>query len=541
MKNFIYYRNRKRLVLIFLSLILIFATISSLVYYIERNNIKEEALITSVGDIDLFNMSFTDKISVINTDVFILKDIVELQNVLELNALNTDFVTEEDRINTENEFLIWLDRKNIYDQARIIDNTGQEILRVNYNQGEPEIVAVESLQNKATRYYFEDSIVLDENEMYISKLDLNVENGAIETIDGVTKPMIRFATPIFDDTGTKLGVIVLNYLASDILNSLYRFESSAYADIEMINEDGYFLFSDYDERLWGFMYDDKADELYSKYHDFDLFENTTETTQQNDYKGYSYTSVEVTAETLSNETSLLLDSDIDVVLGVDDFIIVSSIDIGHIEGIMNLNQLLIYIASIVLILILILSRLLDELFYNKEEKLRIAEYSANHDFLTNIPNRAYIHNLIGYKITRQHGFSLLYIDFDGFKQINDEFGHSIGDEALKAGVKRIKESIRLDDVVARLGGDEFLVVLNNLVNKETVARVCKTLLDNFNETFDLNGNICKMGLSIGVSIHPKDSVNSDDLIDNADTAMYEIKNEGKNNYKFYEDVEDIKE
>lgn len=541
MKNFKWYRNLRRLGIIFVILALTLTSLSGLFYLFERSNIKEDVLITSSNDIDLFNNSFTDKISFINTDVLILKDTVELLNGLYINEGITQFDSEENRELTEEEFLVWLERKNIYDQVRIIDNTGQEILRVNYNQGNPEVVAVDLLQNKASRYYFSDSIILDENEMYISKLDLNVENGVIEEVNGLNKPMIRFATPIFDNSGNKLGVIVLNYLANDVLSSLQKFESREYADIEMINEDGYFLFSDYSERLWGFMYDEKQDEIYSKYYDFNVFEYSNESIQQLDYKGSTYTTVRVTAETLSNQTSLLLDSDIRVVLGVDDFIIVSSIEISDIVEIIVLNRIFAFISIVLLIFVLIISRLLDELFFNREEKLKLVEYNATHDVLTNIPNRFYIHNLIGYKITRQQEFSLLYMDFDGFKQINDKYGHSIGDEALKAGVKRIKESVRFDDVVARLGGDEFLVVLNNLTDKKTVARVCKTLLDNFALEFDLNGKICNMGLSIGVSIHPKDSIDSDDLIDNADRAMYDIKNSGKNNFKFFEDIQEKKE
>ena len=146
--------------------------------------------------------------------------------------------------------------------------------------------------------------------------------------------------------------------------------------------------------------------------------------------------------------------------------------------------------------------------------------------------------MIGYKIARQHKFTLLFMDFDGFKQVNDKFGHSIGDEALKAGVQRIKDSIRLNDHVARLGGDEFLVILNDLTDKAVVSRICNTLLKDFSVDFILNKNICKMGLSIGVSMFPMDSNNADELIDNADKAMYQVKDEGKNNFKFFEDMKE---
>ena len=541
MKKISYVKNTKRFLYIFISLSVLVGSLTGVIYSIERNNIIEETLIQSRNDIELFSKSFTEKISFVNTDVFILKDLIGLNDVLELDGLETVFTSAENRESVENDFKIWLDRKNIYDQARIIDNTGQEILRVNYNQSEPEVVSVELLENKDSRYYFTDSIILDENEMYISELDLNVENGVIETDDnGTTKPMIRFATPIFDSSGNKLGIIVLNYLADDILSSLKLLESSSFTNTDLINNDGYFLFSNKEDRLWGFMYDDMEDEIYSKYYDFDIFTNASESINQQSYKGVSYTSIRITAESLADKTSLILESDIHVILGVDDFIIVSSIEFNDIKGVVEINKIVFVISIILFLGVIIVSKMIDELLYNKEEKLNMVEHAANHDVLTDIPNRFYIYNLFRYKITRQHEFSILYMDFDGFKKINDKFGHSIGDEALIEGVKRIKDSIRLDDVVSRVGGDEFLVIINHIVDKKIITRICKTIIDNFNKDFNLKGNVCKMGISIGVSMHLKDSIDSDALIDHADKAMYEIKNKGKNNFKFYEDIEDSK-
>jgi len=535
-KKFTLYRNVRRLLMIILVVgVTVFILIGT-IYVIERTNNKNQILMETSHDIDAFSESFTNKIASINSDLILLKDLLSLQNSLELNGVDTVFTSLEGQEDIEDVFSVWLERKGIYDQVRIIDNEGQEILRINKTETIPEVVVAEFLQNKANRYYFTDSIILTENQLYISKLDLNIENGEIELVNGETKPMIRFATPIFDDEGTKLGIIIINYLSADILDSLESVGLYSSSTIEMINEDGYFLFSKEEDRLFGFMYDDKIGEIYSKYYDYEIFENTSSEIIQNDYDGLNYSTIMITSEALAIRTSSLLGIDVDVILGSEDYCIVSNIDISSMPDIKFLNIIFTYISIFMFLVVVAVSRIIDELFFLKEEKLKTAEYAATHDILTNIPNRANIQNLIEYKITRKADFSLLYIDFDGFKKINDSFGHGVGDEALKAGVSRIQDSIRLDDIVARVGGDEFLVLIDGVTDKKVLSRICSTLLKNFSIDFDISGNICKMGLSIGISIHPKDSIISEELIINADKAMYDIKNQGKNNYRFYEDI-----
>ena len=95
-----------------------------------------------------------------------------------------------------------------YDQIRFIDETGQEIIRVDFDGGRPESIPQKLLQNKAERYYFKDTMKLGRREVYVSPLDLNVENGQVEQPH---RPMIRFGTPIFDHLGQKRGVIIINY------------------------------------------------------------------------------------------------------------------------------------------------------------------------------------------------------------------------------------------------------------------------------------------------------------------------------------------
>ena len=114
------------------------------------------------------------------------------------------------------EFLSFANQRELYDQIRFIDETGMEIVRVNFNNGEPTIVPTDQHQFKGDRYYFQDTFQLEAGQVFVSPLDLNIEHGEIEQ---PIKPMIRFGTVVFDADGQKRGVIVLNYFVLKTFSS----------------------------------------------------------------------------------------------------------------------------------------------------------------------------------------------------------------------------------------------------------------------------------------------------------------------------------
>ncbi len=148
------------------------------------------------------------------------------------------------------DFLAFAANKNKYDQIRYIDSSGMEVIRVNYNKGQPVIVPTEQLQRKADRYYFRDTISLARNEIFISPLDLNIENGKIEQ---PRKPMIRFGIPLYDSDDVKRGVLVINYLGAHFLNHLKDVLSSKENEIMLLNSEGFWLLAPDQEDEWGFM------------------------------------------------------------------------------------------------------------------------------------------------------------------------------------------------------------------------------------------------------------------------------------------------
>ncbi len=161
------------------------------------------------------------------------------------------------------EFLWFSKIKKIYDQVRFLDDQGMEILRVNFNDDAPSVVPREQLQPKASRYYFKDAFQLEEGEVFVSPFDLNIEHGALEI---PIKPMIRFATPVFDSSGRKRGIVLLNYLGADLLKTLEATADHMTGKVILLNSDGYYLRSPNSDDEWGFMYESKKDKTFAKTH-----------------------------------------------------------------------------------------------------------------------------------------------------------------------------------------------------------------------------------------------------------------------------------
>lgn len=174
------------------------------------------------------------------------------------------------------------------------------------------------------------------------------------------------------------------------------------------------------------------------------------------------------------------------------------------------------------------------------EKKRAAqrlEYLATHDSLTGLPNRMLLVDRLSHAIARaereEEMVALLFVDLDGFKQINDSFGHAAGDELLRAVAKRIAGCVRGADTVGRLGGDEFAVILEALRHADGAASIAGHIIDRLREPFRLANSVVSISASIGITICPFDTKDVDRLLIDADRAMYAAKAAGKNRFEFY--------
>lgn len=167
----------------------------------------------------------------------------------------------------------------------------------------------------------------------------------------------------------------------------------------------------------------------------------------------------------------------------------------------------------------------------------IIKHHAYHDPLTDLPNRQLFMDLLSMGLAQarrnKKKLALLFMDLNGFKQVNDTLGHSCGDRLLQEVAQRLKASIRVSDSVARLGGDEFTVLLPDLAQTDDVGIVLRKILGAFETPFILDDVLVDTTASIGVCMFPDDGECSEELMKKADLAMYQAKGSGRNSYKFY--------
>ena len=173
----------------------------------------------------------------------------------------------------------------------------------------------------------------------------------------------------------------------------------------------------------------------------------------------------------------------------------------------------------------------------RKESERVIWQQANFDAVTGLPNRNLFREHLEMEIRKAHRagqpIALLFLDLDHFKDVNDTLGHDMGDILLEEAAQRLRSCVRDSDVVARLGGDEFTLILSELEEPADVERVAQKILHQLSEPFRLKEELVHISVSIGITFYPEDAVAIEDLLKNADQAMYAAKKMGRNRYNYF--------
>ncbi|MFA4134402.1 MULTISPECIES: EAL domain-containing protein [unclassified Brevibacillus] len=181
---------------------------------------------------------------------------------------------------------------------------------------------------------------------------------------------------------------------------------------------------------------------------------------------------------------------------------------------------------------------------DRKQSEETIHHLAYHDALTDLPNRRmYVQQLSKEMMQAkrfQSSLAVLFLDLDRFKDVNDSFGHDVGDMLLIEASKRLQACLKPGDVVARLGGDEFTIMQNQLLDRNEATALAEQIMYQLQRPFELDGHVFNVSCSIGIALYPQDGDNPEDLLKRADTALYTVKSRGKNGYDFFDPTMEAK-
>lgn len=235
----------KRFLMLLVPLTVMIAVIAYYGYHQAVDGKERTLAEREANGLSLLTMAITGDLKAISSDLTIVAQHHEFK---EMNRhLGSSAVRSLQR-----NFLQLVNIKRLYDQVRYIDETGLELIRVNFNNGHPSVVQKKMLQDKSQRYYFRETMALNAGEIFFSPFDLNVEGGEIEI---PFKPMIRLATPVFNEEGEKRGIVIFNYIGANLIKQFATAAASMSGDAMILNSDGYWLYAPEHKLEWGFILD----------------------------------------------------------------------------------------------------------------------------------------------------------------------------------------------------------------------------------------------------------------------------------------------
>ncbi len=464
-----------------------------------------------------------------------------------------------------------------YFQIRLIGigQGGQELVRVDRNGKRLTRVQGGDLQKRAGYPYVTGTFRLARGDIYLSDITINHEKGAHS---GRDKPTVTVSTPVFAQDGKRLGLIAINIDLNGLARLLKSNLPNAY-QLFLSNQSGDFLIHPDPQKTFGFdrgkriLIQGTFKPVLSLLHGkgINVVTYVDEGSQKQDGqvaafvrlpfgdtidKRFVILGLSQPLDNITRETTKLGWDTFQIILAFSGLalvlsMLVSRIVTGPLNAIVSAMK---HFSKEHAISTLPLTRndelgLLSRSFHDMQtqivahlselnEKRKALDHQAQHDTLTGLPNRRLFFDRLGHAIvsSRRTGnhLAVLFVDLDRFKEINDTLGHAVGDGVLVNLAKRLKAAVREVDTVARLGGDEFVILLDTIKDPQQVMVVVRKLHELFQGAMQIDGHEIRVHASIGVSIYPKDGKDADELMQNADQAMYKSKKDGGNtsSYKF---------
>ncbi|MEN0037700.1 MAG: diguanylate cyclase [Cellvibrio sp.] len=474
-----------------------------------------------------------------------------------------------------------------YNQVRFIGarDHGRELVRLDKSQNSVHIVEGLALQEKAHYSYIYNTLQLKPGNVFVSGIRLNKERGLL---DGYGKPSVIVATPVYSPDNTVFGVIVIN-VDLEKMFSLIEIDVPEGIDVLATNSAGDYILHPDLEKTFGFdkgmrvlMQDDMpvSQRIFSG-ESSRLVAEVADLHSPEKQAVISLTKVPFATESDEKYIVLGLVSNLDTVLADSRELGVTSLKISITFGILFVLLSLILARKITTPLQRMASTFarfkqgdpVPELSTNREDELgqlarnfsimakklnaQLHELNsqrqylhkvAHHDALTGLPNRILLEDRIEQALISARRdkveIAVMLVDLDGFKPINDKYGHDIGDKLLQECAARMLTCIRETDTAARYGGDEFMIIisardlqLRGMSARHLSRQVAEKVRNALNQGFKIENYLLNISCSIGIALYPQDGDDKNTLIKHADIAMYYAKSTGRNNVKLYTDIQ----
>ncbi|MFM0690314.1 diguanylate cyclase domain-containing protein [Paraburkholderia strydomiana] len=545
-------------------------------YHANRAMLVKEAGHSLLTSTELLGQRFSASIDDVGADALVLASLPSSAEVLATGDGSAASASRERLAQVYSSFMI---HHAEYLQIRLISRAhhGLEIIRFDRDADGLMRVDGGDLQEKGQFPYVFEPLTFSPGRIYTSPIAVNHEYGA-HAAQG--KPTLRVGTPVANAQGSVIGVVVIDINLADLLKRLQSDLPSDY-EVYLANEWGDFLVHPDASKTFGF---DNGRRVLMQ----DSFAVTKPLFEQKE----SEVLVNGLARPRQAEGQVLAfvrrpfgasEGNRFIVIGLgkplEDVLSGAQLLGGSI-----IRMVLIFSALALLLAILfaraltkplhilayaathlfaehametlpvkrtdeigILARCFDRLrreIRSQMDALHVKQrelvHLATHDVLTGLPNRMLfmekLERAIDDATRRREGLAVLFVDLDRFKQINDQFGHSVGDKVLVAVALRLKQVLHSADVVARLGGDEFIVLIEGPRSAEAAPGIASRIMTTLNEEIVMDGQGMTVGASIGISQFPDDSGTAEELLLNADAAMYAAKSGGRCAYLRYRDV-----
>ncbi len=517
----------KSFCLLFVFVYGLLVSILYVIYSIQKSN--EVAIVKQAEFYRLHKMqsAFVQSLSIVTFDLQMLSEIPSLYTYLKMEP-------PHNLVGLNSDLLVFSQARPDYDRIQYINEKGMEVTRIVANNGNPYVANAYELQNYSDWPFFQKTVQLPARTINISSMELAL------TLDGglpnPEAPVIRYSIPVYTKEGINRGIIILTYRMYPVFCRLENCEHEIAYPL-LIDERGFYLYNLQDPNsTWGFQLQERQDRRFDLEFADEWEMIRSKLKGQVETSNGLFTFMQVIPADSFNLTQqgakelLIADQPVwNLVLYYP------RLQLTHYIG--KRTDFWKFYALYFLVFAAVFSSILTLRSIEKIREDNRLRHNALHDQLTGLPNRGLfldrleqeIQRLIRYKIP----FTVIAMDLDGFKDINDNYGHAAGDKVLKTIATRLICSMRKTDTVARMGGDEINLIVQGSASQQWMSNLANQLLKEISRPIEYNHETLKVTGSLGISMHDSAGDDCDQVLKKADAALYAAKRAGKNQAVFY--------